>query len=49
MQVRELNNKLQSELAKKAKSTANDNKDSRFVTFLPQDKQKHQEEQNSVE
>ena len=39
MQIREMTNNLQKEMSNKLKNS----KDSRFVTFHPQDKAKHQE------
>ena len=49
MEAREMNNKLQQEISTKIKnSSSNSNaRDSRFVTFQPQDRARHQEMMNS--
>jgi replicative DNA helicase len=45
--VRELNSNLRDEIASKLKRT--EVKESRFVTFLPQDRQKHFESKSSLQ
>jgi len=48
MRFKELNIKLKAEIAQKIKNNSNgtSNSDSRFVTFLPQDREKHIKNRN---